>query len=114
MDQKQIKEYLSKMKIIWENISKENSNDVSCYDYISVNSISLRMMALTLKDHFEEIIEKDNEAKIKFTRLHKSLSNIVSSLNNKLKIDKDKEYIDTILENILKIKDDIDTLKMYL
>jgi hypothetical protein len=114
MDQNEIIESLSKIKIIWENISKESSNDANAYDYISVRSVSLKMMELTLKGHIEEIIEKDNESKIKFTRLHKSLSHMVNTLNHKLKADKDKEYIETILENILKIKDDIDTLKMYL
>jgi len=113
MDQKQIKDYLFKMMSIWENISKENSNDVSAYNYISSNVLSLHMMAVNLKEHYAEIINNDNEAKIKFTRLHTSLCNIVSSLNHKFKIDKDKEYIESILEYVFKIKEDIKIIKLY-
>ncbi len=114
MDQKEIKDTITKINVLWENISRESSSDLSSYDYISIKSMSLKMLALTLKECLEEIIEEDNEAKIKFIRLHKSLHNIVSILNHKHKIDKDKEYIESILGNILKIKNDVDVLKMYL
>jgi hypothetical protein len=113
MDQKQIEDYLFKIMSIWKSVSKENSNDVSAYNYISFNVLSLHMMAVSLKEHYAEIIENDNEARIKFAKLHKSLCNIVSSLNHKFKIDEDKEHIDDILKYVLKIKEDIEVIKLH-
>ncbi len=108
-----IKKLLIKIEIYWKNISKENSDDPDSFDFISTQSMSLKMFVLDLKNKIEKIIQNDTEAKLKFQMLLNSLENIVQVLDFKLQIYKDKEYIESILKKLSEIKKDIEVVKRY-
>ncbi len=113
MTRNDIKQSLIKLEILWENTSNESSDDLDAYDVISVQSMSLKMTALQLKETLDDKIRRDKRARMKFQRLQKSLGNIVEKLDFKLQIHKDKEQIEYILKKLSEIEKDIDVIKMY-
>lgn len=113
MIQNEIKKSLIKLEILWENTSNESSDDLDAYDFISVQSMSLKMTALQLKEDIEGKIRRDKKAKLKFQQLQRSLENIVKKLDFKLQIYKDKEHIKYILKKLSEIEKDIEVVKKY-
>ncbi len=113
MIQNQLNKSLIKIEIFWKNISKESSDDPDAYDFITTQTMSLKMIALQLKDRIEDEIRRDKKAKLKLQKLQKSLDNIVRKLDFKIHIIKDKEDIETILDKLSKIKEDIEVVKQY-
>ena len=113
MIQKDLQKTLLKIVVFWENLIKEHSDDPDSYDFISTQSITLKMISLDLKNLIDGEIRKNKKAKLKYQKLRKSLENIVQTLDFKLEIYKDKEYIEYILNKLSQIKKDIDIVKQY-
>lgn len=109
----EIRRSLIKIEILWENTSNESSDDLDAYDFISIQSMSLKFAALELKDKIDDKIRRDKKAKLKYQKLQKTLENIVKNLNFKLEIYKDKEYIEYILQKLSEIEKDIEVIKQY-
>jgi len=113
MTQIDINTSLTKIEFFWENISKENSDDPDAYGYIATQTMSLKMTAFHLKDNIEIEILKDKKARLKLQKLQKALENIVNKLDFKIHGNKDKEYIENILNKLSKIKEDIEVVRLY-
>ena len=105
--------HLTKIAIFWDNITKENSDDIEAYDYIATQSMSLKMIVLQATNIIEEEITKSKENKIKYQKLQKTLKKIFERLDFKIKIEKDKNYIEEILNKLSEIKNDIEVIKIY-
>ena len=104
---------LTKIEFFWENILKESSDDTDVYGYIATQTMSLKMTAFHLKDKIEIEILKDKRARLKLQKLQKALENIVNKLDFKIHANKDKEYIESILNKLSKIKEDIEVVRQY-
>ncbi len=108
-----IKTSLIKIEILWETLSKESSDDLDAFDFISTQSLSLQMTALELKMSIESKIRKDPKEKLKFQKLNKTLGNIVRTLDSIPLKRKDKKYIESILKKLSEIKGDIEVIRLY-
>ena len=113
MTQIDINTSLKKIEIFWENISKESDDDPDVYGYIATQTMSLKMTAFHLKDKIEIEILKDKKARLKLQKLQKALENIVNKLDFKIHANKDKEYIESILNKLSKIKEDVEVVRLY-
>jgi len=113
MTQIDINTSLTKIEFFWENISKENSDDKDAYGYIAAQTMSLKMIAFQLKDNIEIEILKDKKARLKLQKLQKALESIVNKLDFKIHAKKDKEYIESILNKLSKIKEDVEVVRLY-
>lgn len=109
----EIKKSLLKIELLWENISNESIDDLDAYEFISIQSLSLKITVLELKDYIEERIRKDKKARLKFQKLHKALRSIVEKLDFNLEMSKDREYIEDILLKLTEIKKDISVVRQY-
>jgi len=109
----EIKKSLIKIDLLWENISNESSDDLDAYDFISIQSLSLKMTVLELEDYIDERIRKDKKAKLKFQKLQKALRSMIVKLDFNLEISKDREYIEDILLKLSEIKNDIAVVRQY-
>ena len=108
-----IKAPLMKIEILWANILKEDSDDIDAWDYIAAQSILMKMTAFQLKDRIENRMLKNKEVKIRLLKLHKALTSIVGNLDFEIRVEKDKEYIEDILDRLSGLKKDIDVVKQY-
>lgn len=104
---------LMKIEVYWDNITKEKSDDIDAYDYIASGAMCLKMIAFQLKDSIENQMLKDKEAKLKLQKLHKALNNIVRKLDFKYRVDKNKEYIEGILNMLSQAKQDIEIIRQH-
>jgi len=102
-----------KIEVFWTNIIKEDSDDTDAWDYIATQSMAMKMTAFQLKDRIENQMLKNKEVKIRLQKLHKALRNIVDNLDFEIRGDKDKEYIEDILNRLSGLQKEIDVVGQY-
>lgn len=113
MDNQTLKSAITKIEIIWSTTSKEKSDDPRAYEYIAVQSIALKRTVAELNREIGEKIHKNKEYRLKYQKLHNSLSRIIEILDFEQTPCKDENYIEDILEKLKKIGSQVNIIAEY-
>lgn len=107
------KSAINMIELLWSTISREKSDDPRSYEYIATQSMVLKMAVIDLKMEVAQKIQSSKKEKLKYQKLHSSLTSILDTLDYDPTPCKDENYIQNILDRLRKIRGDVETLLKY-